>query len=76
MDSLVRYLATSLVDKPEEVQVTLVEGTDQNIVELRVAPEDLGKIIGKAGRIAKCLRTLVTTAAMKEGKNYNLEIID
>ncbi|MCU0824669.1 MAG: KH domain-containing protein [Leptospira sp.] len=76
MDSLVRYIVTSLVDQPDQVNVTLVPGEEENIIELRVAGKDLGKVIGKNGRIAKSLRTVLQAAGTKQGKNYTLEIVD
>ncbi|KNF08785.1 hypothetical protein CLPU_5c00920 [Gottschalkia purinilytica] len=75
MGELVEMLAKALVDNPEEVQVNEVEGTQSIIVELKVAPEDMGKIIGKQGRIAKAIRTLVKAAAIKENKRVVVEII-
>ena len=75
MGELVEILAKSLVDNPEEVHVNEVEGTQSIIIELRVAPEDMGKVIGKQGRIAKAIRTLVKAAAIKENKRVVVEII-
>lgn len=73
---LLTTLAQALVDKPEEVNVTEVEGEKSVILQLRVAPEDVGKVIGKEGRIAHALRTVVKAAAVKEGKRAIVEIID
>jgi len=75
MKQLVEVLAKSLVDKPEEVAVTVAEGEKAILIELKVAPEDVGKVIGKQGRIAKALRTLVKAAALKEKKKVILEIM-
>ncbi|MGF7057245.1 KH domain-containing protein [Brassicibacter mesophilus] len=75
MGELVEILAKSLVDNPEQVHVNEVEGTQSIIIELRVAPEDMGKVIGKQGRIAKAIRTLVKAAAIKENKRVVVEII-
>ena len=75
MKSLVEILARNLVDNPNEVAVNVVEDTDSIIYELRVAQTDMGKIIGKQGRIAKAIRTVVKAAATKEGKRVNVEII-
>jgi len=75
MKQLVEVLAKSLVDKPEEVVVTVAEGEKAVLIELKVAPEDVGKVIGKQGRIAKALRTLVKAAALKEKKKVILEIM-
>lgn len=68
-------IAKALVDNPDEVKVNEVEGTQSVIIELRVAPEDMGKIIGKQGRIAKAIRTVVKAAAIKENKRVVVEII-
>lgn len=75
MKELVEYIAKALVDYPEQVDVTQVEGERSLILELRVAPEDMGKVIGKQGRIAKALRTVVNAAAIKENKRVMVEII-
>ncbi|TGK18925.1 KH domain-containing protein [Leptospira fluminis] len=76
MEELVRYIVTSLVDHPEEISVTEIEGDEQTVLELRVSPKDVGKVIGKNGRIAKSLRAILTAASVKAGKNISLEIID
>lgn len=76
MKDLLEYLAKALVDNPEDVQVELIEGERSVILQLRVNPEDIGKVIGKQGRIAQALRTLVKAAAMKQGKNAIVEILD
>ncbi|GAW92824.1 KH domain-containing protein [Calderihabitans maritimus] len=75
MKELVEFLAKALVDNPDAVQVNQVEGEKSVILELRVAPEDMGKVIGKQGRIAKAIRTVIKAAAAKEGKRVVLEII-
>ncbi len=75
MKELVEYIAKSLVDDPEQVEVRQVEGERSVILEVRVAPGDVGKIIGKQGRIAKALRTIVKAAAVKNGKRVLVEII-
>lgn len=75
MKELLEYLAKSLVDKPEEVEVSQVEGERSVILELRVSPDDMGKVIGKQGRIAQALRTIVKAAAVKDGKRVMIEII-
>lgn len=75
MKELVEYIAKSLVEHPEQVRVTQVEGEQSIIFELRVAPEDMGKVIGKQGRIANAIRTLLKVAAAKEGKRATLEIL-
>lgn len=73
--NLLEYLARSLVDHPDEVKVSQIDGERSVILELRVSPEDMGKVIGKQGRIAQALRTLVKAAAVKEGKRVMIEII-
>lgn len=73
---LVEYIVKSLVDAPEEVAVTVVEGEKSTILELRVAAEDVGKVIGKQGRIAKAIRTILSASATKSGKRAVLEILD
>jgi len=73
---LVAFLAKSLVDHPDEVNVSQVEGEKSIIVELSVAPSDMGKVIGKQGRIAKALRTIVKAATPRGGKSVHLEIVD
>lgn len=75
MGDLVEILAKALVDNPDEVEVNEIEGTQSIIIELKVAPEDMGKVIGKQGRIAKAIRTLVKAAAIKENKRVVVEII-
>lgn len=75
MKDLVELIARSLVDQPEQVSVLEVEGEKTVVIELKVAPEDMGKIIGKQGRIAKALRTVVKAAAAKEGKKIIIEIV-
>lgn len=75
MGELVKIIAKALVDHPEEVQVNEIEGTQSVIIELKVASEDMGKVIGKQGRIAKAIRTVVKAAATKENKRVVVEII-
>ena len=75
MGELVEMLAKALVDNPDQVQVNEVEGSQSIIIELKVAPEDMGKVIGKQGRIVKAIRTLVKAAAIKENKRVVVEII-
>lgn len=75
MKALVEILARNLVDNPGEVSVNVVEDAESVTFELRVAPTDMGKIIGKQGRIAKAIRTVVKAAAAKEGKKVNVEIL-
>ncbi|MCF0237172.1 MAG: KH domain-containing protein [Sphaerochaetaceae bacterium] len=73
---LVEYIVRSLVDSPEDVEVNVVEGEKSTILELKVSPEDIGKVIGKQGRIAKALRTILSATATKSGKHASLEILD
>jgi uncharacterized protein len=73
---LVEYIAKSLVDDPGGVLVNLIEGEKSTILELRVAPEDIGKVIGKHGRIAKAIRTILSATTTKAGKRVVLEILD
>jgi uncharacterized protein len=75
LGELVEFIAKSLVDNPDEVQVNEVEGTQSIIIELKVADEDMGKVIGKQGRIAKAIRTVVKAAAIKDNKRVVVEII-
>lgn len=75
MGELVKMIAMSLVDHPEAVQVSEVDGSNSVIVELRVHAEDMGKVIGKQGRIAKAIRTVVKAAATKTEKRVTVEII-
>lgn len=74
MQELVLYLAKSLVDHPEAVKVTETEGPDAVILELNVAQEDMGKVIGKQGRIAKAIRSVVKAATAKNSKPVFVEI--
>lgn len=75
MKDLLRYLAQQLVDEPEEVEVSQVDGERSIILELRVSQRDMGKVIGKNGKIAQALRTLIKAAGMKDGKRVMVEII-
>lgn len=75
MKELIEYIAKSIVDKPDEVKVTEEQVEDGIIFRLEVAPEDTGKVIGKEGRIAKAMRTLLRVAAIRKGTRATLEII-
>lgn len=75
MKELVKIIAKSLVDNPDMVQVNEISGEQSIILELKVAPDDMGKVIGKQGRIAKAIRTVVKAAAIKENKRVVVEII-
>ncbi len=74
MKELVEVMAKALVEHPEEVSVTETEKNGETIVELKVAPSDMGKVIGKQGRIAKAIRSVVKAAASKEEKKVVVEI--
>ena len=76
MKNLIETLAKALVDYPEQVKVTEVEGENTSVIELTVAKEDLGKVIGKQGRTARALRTILTAASAKIKKRAALEIIE
>jgi hypothetical protein len=76
MRELIEYIAKSLVDRPEEVLVKETEGEKTTIIELKVAKEDLGKVIGKMGKTARSMRTILNAAATKIGKRCVLEILE
>ncbi|MBZ5694231.1 MAG: KH domain-containing protein [Acidobacteriia bacterium] len=76
MRDLVESIAKALVDHPDQVQVNAVEGEQVTVLELRVHPEDLGKVIGRQGRTAKSIRTLLGAAGMKLKKRFTLEILE
>jgi len=75
MKDLIEYIAKSLVDDPSQVTVSEVEGANSIIVELHVASEDMGRVIGRGGRVANSMRTLLRVIAAKEGKHVTLEIV-
>ena len=75
MKELVEYIARSLVDDPSQVRVSEVEGSNTVIYELRVASEDMGRVIGKSGRVANAMRTLLRVVAVRQGKRVTLEIV-
>jgi predicted RNA-binding protein YlqC (UPF0109 family) len=75
MKELVEFIAKSLVDDPSQVDVKEIQGATSVILELRVAPEDMGRVIGKNGRVANAIRTLLRVIAAKQGKRVTLEII-
>ena len=75
MQELVEYLAKSLVDNPDQVKVKSTEKEGSVTIELSVAESDMGKVIGKQGRIAKAIRTVVKAASTKDNKKYTVEII-
>jgi predicted RNA-binding protein YlqC (UPF0109 family) len=76
MKELVSDIAKALVDHPDDVQVRAIEGEQVTVLELRVAPDDLGKVIGRQGRTAKSIRTLLGAAGMKLKKRFTLEILE
>lgn len=76
MKPLIEMIAKSLVDKPEDVEVIEVEGEETTVIELKVSKEDLGKVIGKQGRTARAMRTILSAAAAKVRKHCVLEIIE
>jgi predicted RNA-binding protein YlqC (UPF0109 family) len=73
---LVELIAKALVDNPDKVQVTQLDGEQTSIIELKVSPEEIGKIIGKQGRTAQAIRVILGAAGMKLKKRFSLEIID
>lgn len=76
MKELVKFIAQSLVDNPDEVQVKEIAGEQTSVIELKVAKEDLGKVIGKQGRTARAMRTILSAASTKIRKRAVLEIIE
>ncbi|MGM0499420.1 MAG: KH domain-containing protein [Bacillota bacterium] len=74
MEELIQFIAESIVDDPSEVSVNRIEENNSITVELSVADEDMGKVIGKRGRIAKAIRTVANAAAAKEGTNVKVDI--
>ena len=76
MKDLIKFIAEALVDKPNQVEVTEVEGERTSVLELKVAKEDLGKIIGKQGRTARAIRTILAAASAKINKRVVLEIME
>jgi predicted RNA-binding protein YlqC (UPF0109 family) len=76
MRELIEQIAKSLVDNPDEVKVNAVEGEQVTVLEVRVAPSDLGKVIGRQGRTARALRTILGAAGMKMRKRFTLEILE
>ena len=76
MKELVQVIAKSLVDNPSELHVSEVQGEQSVVLELRVAPEDMGKVIGKQGKVAKAIRTVVKAASLNVDKKVVVEILD
>ncbi len=76
MKELLLYMAKNLVDNPDAVSVNEVSNEEGTVLELRVAPEDMGKVIGRQGRIAKEIRTIIKTVAQRDGLKVAVEIVD
>lgn len=76
MKALVEYIARSLVDHPDEVQVNEIEGEQTSVLELKVAKDDLGKVIGRQGRTARAIRTILAAASIRANKRAVLEILE
>lgn len=73
---LVEEIAKAVVDNPDQVRVNVIEGEQTTVVELRVATSDMGKVIGREGRTAKAIRTILSAAGMRVGRRYDLEILE
>ena len=76
MKELLTYIAQNLVEHPEEVSVNQIDGESEIVLELRVAPSDMGKVIGRQGRIAKEIRALMRSVAQRQGVRISVEIVD
>ena len=76
MKELIEIIAKKLVEHPEDVQVRVIEGEEEQSIELRVHPDDMGRVIGKAGRTAKAMRTLLHSAASKANQRVSLHILE
>jgi predicted RNA-binding protein YlqC (UPF0109 family) len=76
LTELIRAIAVELVDHPDDVDVTVGPGTHNTVIELRVAKDDVGKVIGKEGRTAQSMRTLLTAVSAKVGRRAHLDIVD
>jgi uncharacterized protein len=76
MKDLIKYIAQALVDHPDQVEVSEIEGEQTSVIELKVAKEDLGKVIGKQGRTARAMRTILSAASTKIRKRAVLEILE
>jgi uncharacterized protein len=76
MKELVEFLARSLVDHPDQVRIDESDREGSTLLELRVAPDDLGKVIGRQGRTARAMRTLLAAAGARDGRRYILDILD
>ena len=76
MKEMIEFIAKALVDNPDQVEVNEVAGEQTSVLELKVAAPDLGKVIGKQGRTAKAMRTILAAASTKQGKRFVLEILE
>lgn len=76
LKELLLYIARNLVENPDSVSVNMIEGERETTLELHVAPDDMGKVIGRQGRIAREIRTLIRACAQHDGKRMNIEILD
>jgi hypothetical protein len=76
LKELLLYIAQNLVDSPDDVQVTEVEEEDRTVYKLSVAPDDMGKVIGRHGKIAKEIRSLMRSVAQRQGKHISVDIVD
>jgi len=76
MKELVEFIARSLVDEPDQVGVTEIDRDRSTVLELRVAPGDLGKVIGRQGRTARAIRTILAVTGARSGRRYSLDIVD
>ena len=76
MKELLTYIAQNLVEHPDSVTVTEIAGAGETVLELRVHPDDMGKVIGRQGRIAKEIRTIIKTVAQRDGEKVTVEIVD
>lgn len=73
---LVEFVANNMVSEPDQIQVDEIPGAEESVIELRLADQDIGKIIGKNGSVIRAIRTLISACSVKDQKNYQLEIID
>lgn len=76
MEELITYLGSAMVDHPDDVNVTKIDGEDEDLYELRVNPDETGKVIGRQGRTARALRAIVRAASAKTGRPARVEIVD
>jgi len=76
LEELIHYIASSLIENPDNIQVSEIKGDQTKIIELKIDPSDIGKIIGRQGRTANALRTIVNAAALKSGERVLIEIVE